>query len=348
MMKTKTIGLAKLGDNSYQKVPIGLSQVQQLKLNLSRSGAVTSLTFCYPPGTGPAPTPGTDPAPTPGASGSPTISPTNSPTPNGPSFAPSRVTESPSEIPSAAQCLRSTDKDTHRYANKVSNGVAHRNTCDKHPNYQSNGFANGKSSYIGATNSPDAPVSTPTASPGDCVVANITFDEAGLEAGMYLSDQYYDDYGLLLSATGGFGTEPRLFDSANPGDDVDLGAPNENCVDGPGPGVGEGGEPGKPGVNCNPLGNVLIIQEDPAENPTMTKMEAPSHFRSPRKLSMCMISACLILTTQVISLSCLITETVSRRSSLALTSWATTLGSPLRSTRQMLSSSSLLSPVPAP
>ena len=35
----------------------------------------------------------------------------------------------------------------------------------------------------------------------------------------------------------------------------------------PGPGSGIGGEPGAPGENCNPLGNVLIIQEPGAACP---------------------------------------------------------------------------------
>jgi len=57
---------------------------------------------------------------------------------------------------------------------------------------------------------------------------------------------------------------PSLFDTADPGTlkagDPDLGAPNERCPGG-GPGTGTAGEPGKPGENCAPLGNVLIIQE---------------------------------------------------------------------------------------
>ena len=48
--------------------------------------------------------------------------------------------------------------------------------------------------------------------------------------------------------------------------DPDLGTPNREC-DTPGPGVGVGGEPGMPGENCVPLGNVLIIQETDKEQP---------------------------------------------------------------------------------
>jgi hypothetical protein len=62
-----------------------------------------------------------------------------------------------------------------------------------------------------------------------------------------------------------------LFDTANPGSeknggDPDLGAPNKNCSP-PGPGKGLGGEPGALGENCNPLGNVLIIQEPGVDVP---------------------------------------------------------------------------------
>lgn len=74
----------------------------------------------------------------------------------------------------------------------------------------------------------------------------------------------YELYGLTLSASGGFGTLPRAFDTANPGDeefgDLDLGAPNEECSPS-GPGEGSGGVPGAEGENCKELGNVLIIQE---------------------------------------------------------------------------------------
>lgn len=100
----------------------------------------------------------------------------------------------------------------------------------------------------------------------------VDFDTAAngtlLPPGMYVSDEWID-YGMLLSVNGGLGGLPRLFDTANPrgpnnkGGDPDLGAPNTRC-DSRGPGIGEGGWPGSVGENCNPLGNVLIIQEDKA------------------------------------------------------------------------------------
>jgi hypothetical protein len=72
---------------------------------------------------------------------------------------------------------------------------------------------------------------------------------------------------LRFSAEGGVGTLPRVFDTASPGGetpgacgDSDLGAPNQACPGG-GPGQGFGSIPGQPGDNCEPLGNVLIVQE---------------------------------------------------------------------------------------
>jgi hypothetical protein len=58
-----------------------------------------------------------------------------------------------------------------------------------------------------------------------------------------------------------------IFDTSNilgsgPGFDPDLGSPNKECPGG-GPGEGAGGQPGAAFPNCEPQGNVLIIQ-DPA------------------------------------------------------------------------------------
>ena len=74
-----------------------------------------------------------------------------------------------------------------------------------------------------------------------------------------------------MSASGGEGDLPRLLDSSNPGSedtcgDADLGAPNEACTPS-GPGSGVGGVPGSQGENCDPLGNVLIVQEPGADCP---------------------------------------------------------------------------------
>jgi glucose/arabinose dehydrogenase len=81
---------------------------------------------------------------------------------------------------------------------------------------------------------------------------------------MYVDDEW-KEFGLTLSSLGGYGTRPRLFDTASIGNedhgDADLGSPNQRCTPS-GPGKGEGGEPDAPGANCKYLGNVLIIQED--------------------------------------------------------------------------------------
>ncbi len=54
-----------------------------------------------------------------------------------------------------------------------------------------------------------------------------------------------------------------VFDSAHPtGDNRDLGTPNEDFG---GPGIGAGGHRGKPGENAIPLGNVLIIADNDAD-----------------------------------------------------------------------------------
>jgi hypothetical protein len=116
-----------------------------------------------------------------------------------------------------------------------------------------------------------------------CIAAEIMFDKLPdgtvLEPGDYISDQYEPFYGVTFSSTGkgALGRFPRLLDSTNPAvkigkgmcGDEDLGAPNEKCPDG-GPGVGVGGEPGpngdNPYKNCEPLGNILIIQEDNSGN----------------------------------------------------------------------------------
>lgn len=159
-MDTKNIAVPQLGDNSFQLLSIDTSHVFQLKISMERSVGVSSLTYCYPPGSPP--------------------------------------TTLPPEI---------------------------------------------------------------------CTDVNIDFsvsaDNAPVSRGDYVSDEWAG-LGLLLSASGGLGDVPRIFDTSNPGNnlfgDPDLGSPNALC-EGGGPGKGVGGVPGAPGENCIPLGNALIIQE---------------------------------------------------------------------------------------
>ena len=83
-----------------------------------------------------------------------------------------------------------------------------------------------------------------------------------LVRGEYVKDQWLKN-GLSISAKGGYspnGNEARIFDTARLGvnGNPDLGSPNQKCG---GPGKGSGGEPGKKGENCKPLGskyNVIL------------------------------------------------------------------------------------------
>ena len=124
-----------------------------------------------------------------------------------------------------------------------------------------------------------AATATPTAAPTPLSgVSNlepviVDFDKAAngttLEAGLYIKDEWLP-LGLTLSAKGGVGNLPCLFDTTNPGDtncgDPDLGALNEDCPGGR-PGTGLGGRPNAPRANCDPLGLTLIVQEPGADCP---------------------------------------------------------------------------------
>lgn len=108
----------------------------------------------------------------------------------------------------------------------------------------------------------------PTSVPGGCTLKTVGFDYdsdgKAVTKGTYVKDEWIGD-GMTVLAEGGEGMLPRIFDTANPvcadGDgDSDLGAPNKAYPGGVA-GHGEGGEPGKPGENCSPKGNALIVQE---------------------------------------------------------------------------------------
>lgn len=120
--------------------------------------------------------------------------------------------------------------------------------------------ANSRSSVRGAQGALDRQLQ-------DCTVTTLDFNE--FNRGDYIGTQYEVQYGVKLSASGGLGFEPRIFDSNDIGTadygDPDLGSPNQRCPQG-GPGVGEGGEPGQDGENCVALDNLLIIQEDNGVN----------------------------------------------------------------------------------
>lgn len=110
-----------------------------------------------------------------------------------------------------------------------------------------------------STTSMPATVTPPI--PNGCI--EIDLDFSSLIKGEYIDTQF-GSFGLTLSASGGIG-RPRVFDTAGPVDgecgNSEFGAPNMRCLPYDGPGIGEGGEPDGNGTNCNPLGNVLIVQE---------------------------------------------------------------------------------------
>ena len=87
-----------------------------------------------------------------------------------------------------------------------------------------------------------------------------------LESGDYVADEWKDEFGFRVSASGkndgGYtpNGKARILDSSNPKSAEELGTPNFKCPT-RGPGKGSGGKPGRPGENCEALGNVLIIQD---------------------------------------------------------------------------------------
>jgi hypothetical protein len=114
----------------------------------------------------------------------------------------------------------------------------------------------------------------PSTSPSkSCMNVVVDFETDGegntLSGGLYVKEQWFAAYGMTITASSFDaytpGDMPRLFDSSHPWtrygiEDPDLGSPNEKCQAG-GPGEGKGGRPGQPGENCEPLGNVLVIQK---------------------------------------------------------------------------------------
>lgn len=108
---------------------------------------------------------------------------------------------------------------------------------------------------------------------GTCPTYEIDFE--GFHRGDYITDELEEDFGVTIECLNNdhksqYGC--RIFDTAVPvGNwpgsschdcgDKDLGSPNRYCIGG-GPGRGYGGAPHKPYPNCDPLGGVLIIDEN--------------------------------------------------------------------------------------
>jgi hypothetical protein len=108
--------------------------------------------------------------------------------------------------------------------------------------------------------------------PGGCddsIIIDFDKDANGypIKPGTYVRNEW-KSLGLVVDASGTKSATngARILDTTNPGSeedgDPDLGAPNQRCTPGGGPGIGEGGEPKSAGENCQPQGNVLIVQED--------------------------------------------------------------------------------------
>jgi len=103
-----------------------------------------------------------------------------------------------------------------------------------------------------------------------CRKTSLNFAKAangrGLSGGEFVRGEWFHNYGLNVYAEGHDGKDnlhPMIFDSSHVesnglGSSTDvfsLGSPNFDCM---GFGVGKGGKEGKPGENCQALGNLLI------------------------------------------------------------------------------------------
>ena len=330
-----------LGHNSWQMLEINIENVKQIKVDMSGSGAVASLSFCFPEST---PEPVLQPTPSPSPvtqkpTNFPTVQPTSPPmassigTPTEVSTA--NTTESPTTSPAlssmAAPPATPTDSPTSPplesptlspTAAPIASSTASPTLPPTESLTLSPTAAPSASPTISLTSLPtESPTSTPAAAPtarpttspaplptisptetpttqptsttfssltaepissptipptprictGEVMIDfEIAANGTQLAPGLYVENEWAE-YGLTLSVSGGQGDLPRLFDTGNPlvqdtGGDFDLGAPNWRCSP-PGPGRGEGGEPDMPGENCDPLGNVLIIQEEDVDIP---------------------------------------------------------------------------------
>lgn len=114
----------------------------------------------------------------------------------------------------------------------------------------------------------------PVARAQSCELVTVDFDD--LAPGTYVTDL---GAGITVSAIGkGRAHTPgggaMVFDTSNPicndginNGDPDLGSPNESCSPS-GPGEGVGGSPTASYPNCEPAGNILVIQERKFQDPS--------------------------------------------------------------------------------
>ena len=109
-----------------------------------------------------------------------------------------------------------------------------------------------------------------------------------MSGGEFVGGEWFHHYGVNIYAEGHDGEKnlhPMIFDSANVEsnglvDNKDvfaLGSPNFDCG---GFGFGRGGKEGKPGENCESLGNVLI----PSRKPGSPSLSLKNRGRSPHSL----------------------------------------------------------------
>lgn len=106
------------------------------------------------------------------------------------------------------------------------------------------------------------PTPAPTYDAGACPETRLDFRT--LTPGMYFRDELFKNFKVQVLAqlsNGGYapGGKAMVMDSAHPSKvDLDLGSPNEACG---GPGKGAGGTVGSKYQNCEPLGNVVFVQQ---------------------------------------------------------------------------------------
>lgn len=110
------------------------------------------------------------------------------------------------------------------------------------------------------------PQAAPTAAPTtDSICPRKKVDFQTLKPNTYVRSELMKTYQLELTAKldgGGYspGGRVMVMDSSKPSKaDPDLGSPNESCG---GPGKGAGGASGTKYQNCEPLGNVIFVQQN--------------------------------------------------------------------------------------
>jgi hypothetical protein len=236
--------------NSTQRIT-GTSGVRTMEVCMTGSGAITSLEYKYCPDTTFAPSSGPTAGPTTGPTAGPTTGPTSGPT-GGPTPAAAIPSSTPTAKPTAVPTIsQATSEPTAGPTNGPTEGPT-----------------------AGPTGGPtpaNATTPGPTMRPTTCNI--IQCDFSTLAVGVPLTDiaqaaALRVDCLMSVSVTNTIDNNVgNIFDSTDirspaARDDPDLGAPNKDCPNSNGPGRGIGGKPDAPFPNCEPLGNLLIIQNE--------------------------------------------------------------------------------------